>query len=298
MAKIVSVASGKGGVGKSVIAANVGCVLAQRGKRVVMADLDLGGADLHILFGLTNPTYTLTDFLTHKVRSLEEVIQPVGTRLGLYIIPGTGETLAMANLSFSRKKRLIRHLKNVSADVIIIDVGAGTSYHVLDFFLMADHYLAVATADPTAVLDLYRFIKLAGIRRVLGEFLARDPMADMLSKQEFTSVEHVLEETEKMDSGSRELATMALQGFSPALVLNRMTSRWRVNTLQLKKLLREYVGGNLVVLGEIPDDPEMERAVRTYMPVVEGAAHSPSAQAFQGIVDELLKQFEGSSPPT
>ena len=65
MATIISIASGKGGVGKSVIAANLALLLAKKGKRVTLADLDVGGADIHILFGLMNPPLTLTDFLSH-----------------------------------------------------------------------------------------------------------------------------------------------------------------------------------------------------------------------------------------
>ena len=96
----------------------------------------------------------------------------------LRLIAGTGETLITANLPHARKKRLIRHLQKLDADIILVDVGAGTSYHALDFFLLADYFLAVATPDPTSVLDLYRFIKLAAIRKVLSAFLARDPVAE------------------------------------------------------------------------------------------------------------------------
>ena len=148
MAQIISIASGKGGVGKSVVASNLAILLAQRAQRVILADLDLGGADSHILFGLVNPPLTLTDFLNHRVPSLLDVAQPLSQHPNLRIIPGTGETLATANLAYSKKKRLIRHFQELDADVIVVDIGAGTSYHALDFFLMADHHLAVATPDP------------------------------------------------------------------------------------------------------------------------------------------------------
>ncbi len=88
-------------------------------------------------------------------------------------------------MPYAKKKQLFRHLKNLQAEVIIVDIGAGTSYHALNFFLMADHHVTVATPDPTSVLDLYRFIKLAAIRRVLSSFLARGAMADALSDRDF-----------------------------------------------------------------------------------------------------------------
>jgi flagellar biosynthesis protein FlhG len=294
MARIVSIASGKGGVGKSVVAANLALLLARKGQRVVLADLDIGGADSHILFGLLNPPLTLTDFLNRRVERLEDVAQALPVHSGLRIIPGTGDTLATANMAYSKKKRLIRHFQEIQADTIVVDIGAGTSYHALDFFLMADHHLVVATPDPTSVLDLYRFIKLAAIRRVLSSFLARDAMAEALSDRDFSSVEEVLDVAGKTDEAGRGVAESTLRTFQPALILNRVSGRSRVNVLQLRKLLKEYVGGDLTLLGEIPDDPAMERAVRTYLPVVDSDPSAPAAIALAKIADALMPLFIAS----
>jgi flagellar biosynthesis protein FlhG len=296
MARIVSIASGKGGVGKSVVAANLALLLAKKGQRAVLADLDIGGADSHILFGLLNPSLTLTDFLNHRVERLEDVAQSLPVHSGLRIIPGTGDTLATANMAYSKKKRLIRHFQEIQADVIVVDIGAGTSYHALDFFLMADHHLAVATPDPTSVLDLYRFIKLAAIRRVLSMFLARDVMAEGLADRDFSSVEEVLDVAGKTDEVGRGIAESTLRTFQPALILNRISGRSRVNVLQLRKLLKEYVGGDLTLLGEIPDDPAMERAVRSYLPVVDNDPASPAAMALGKIADTLLQILSVPAP--
>lgn len=289
MAQIVSIASGKGGVGKSVVAANLALLLAKSGRRVVLADLDIGGADSHILFGLLNPPLTLTDFLARRVERLDDVAQALPVQGGLRIIPGTGDTLATANMAYSKKKRLIRHFQDIDADVVVADIGAGTSYHALDFFLMADHHLAVATPDPTSVLDLYRFIKLAAIRRVLSSFLARDAMAEALSERDFSSVEEVLDVAGKTDEAGRGIAETTLRTFQPALILNRISGRSRVNVLQLRKLLKEYVGGDLLLLGEVPDDPAMERAVRAYLPVVESEPASPAAVALARVAEALIQ---------
>jgi flagellar biosynthesis protein FlhG len=281
MAHTISIASGKGGVGKSVVAANLALDLARKGKQVVLADLDIGGADAHVLFGHLHPTHTLTDFLTHRT---------------LRIIPGTGDTLATANMSYSQKTRLIRNFEEIHADVIIVDIGAGTSYHALDFFLMADHHVVVATPDPTSVLDLYRFIKLAAIRRVLSMFLMRDIMTEGLANRDYCSVEEVLEVAGKTDESGRTIAESTLQAFKPALVLNRVSGRARVNVPQLKKLLKDYVGGDLTLLGEIPEDPAMEQAVRAYTPVIQHAPSSPAATALTKMGETLLHML--STPST
>lgn len=291
MATIISIASGKGGVGKSVIAANLAVLLAKKGKRVTLADLDIGGADIHILFGLMNPPLTLTDFLNRRVERLEDIAYALPVHSSLTLIPGTGDTLATANMPYAKKKRLIRHLKNLQSDIVIVDIGAGTSYHALDFFLMADHHVTVATPDPTSVLDLYRFIKLAAIRRVLASFLARGAMADALSDRDFCSVEEVLEVAGHTDEASRVVAETALRTFHPALILNRLSGRAHVNVAALKKLLTEYIGGDLTLLGEVPDDSAMERAVRGYLPVADREPAAPAAVALAAIADALLTRM-------
>lgn len=288
MAHIISIASGKGGVGKSVVAASLGLLLARRRKHVILADLDVGGANLHILFGQMNPPRTLTDFLERREESLESVLQsPLPALPNLTLLAGTGDTLGTANPAYATKKKLIRHLKGLTADVILIDVGAGTNYHALDFFLMADVHVAVATPDPPSVLDVYRFIKLAAIRRVLAAFVARDPMKEALSDRDFASIEEVLETAGKTDAAGRITAEETLKRFRPHLIVNRTSGKTRLNTLHLRKLLQEYVGGDLAVLGEIPEDDAVERSVRAYLPVVEYAPASPAAVALTQIAERL-----------
>ncbi len=287
MATIISIASGKGGVGKSVLAANLALLLARGGRRVVLADLDVGGADSHILFGLLHPTATLTDFLERRIERLDEVAQTVTFEPRLRLLPGTGDTLATANMAYARKKRLIRHFREMEADVIVADIGAGTSYHALDFFLMADHHIAVATPDPTSVLDLYRFVKLAAIRRVLSGFLARGAMAEALSERDFASVAEVLSVAGQTEADGGALAESALRTFRPWLIINRTANGSKVNVLGLRNLLKEYVGGDLALLGEIPEDRAVERSVRGFLPVAESEPQAPATRALRAIADRI-----------
>jgi len=289
MSTIISVASGKGGVGKSMVVSNLGLLLARKGHRVILVDMDIGGANLHILFGMFHPPSTLTDFFSNRSTNLEDLAHPLASPFSLRLIPGTGETLITANLQHAKKKRLIRHLQKLDADIILVDVGAGTSYHTLDFFLLADYFLAVATPDPTSVLDLYRFIKLAAIRKVLTAFLARDPIAETLLSQDFHSVTEVLEAVGRTSESGVKLAQQALHGFQPALILNRMTQKSRINTLQLQHLLKQYVGADLSVLGNIPEDPHVQQSILKYLPVVELSPKAPAAIAFEQVTENLLK---------
>ncbi|MBH0199146.1 MAG: P-loop NTPase [Nitrospira sp.] len=283
MATLISVASGKGGVGKSVVASSLALALAKTGRSVVLADLDVGGADAHILFGHLHPPVTLTDFLAKRVSRLEDVALPVTCHPTLRLIAGTGETLATANMPYARKKRLMTHFQRLDADVVVIDIGAGTSFHALDFFLMADVHLAVTTPEPTAVLDVYRFIKLAAIRRVLSSVLARSPMSEVLSSRDFTSVKEVMDVAGATDAEGRDAAAAALHSFRPGLIVNRTSGRSRVNVLYLRKILQDYVGGDLMLLGEIPEDPAVPESVRNFLPVIEAAPASPAAKSLLAV---------------
>ncbi|MDT3778461.1 P-loop NTPase [Nitrospira sp. MA-1] len=289
---IVSVASGKGGVGKSMVVSNLGLLLAKKGLRVTLVDMDIGGANLHILFGMFHPPSTLSDFLTNTLKNLNETAHPIPGPSSLKLIPGTGETLITANLQHAKKKRLIRHLHKLEADIILVDVGAGTSYHALDFFLLADFFLAVATPDPTSVLDLYRFIKLAAIRKVLTAFSARDPVAESLLDKDFHSIAAVLEAVGKTSESGVATAQEALKRFQPALILNRMTPKSRINTLHLQHLLKQYVGTDLSILGKIPEDIQVQQSILKYLPVVELAPSSPATNALKQIADNVLEMVE------
>ncbi|GJL58078.1 MAG: hypothetical protein NPIRA03_09350 [Nitrospirales bacterium] len=286
---IISVASGKGGVGKSMVVSNLGLLLAKKGLRITLVDLDIGGANLHIMFGMFHPPSTLTDFLTNTLTNLNEIAHPISSLSSLKLIPGTGETLITANMQHAKKKRLIRHLQKLDADIILVDVGAGTSYHALDFFLLADYFLAVATPDPTSVLDLYRFIKLAAIRKVLTAFLARDPVANALLDKDFHSVTAVLEAVGRTNESGVAYAQEALNKFQPALILNRMTPKSRINTLHLQHLLKQYVGTDLSILGHIPEDMHVQQSILKYLPVVELVPTSPAIIALDQIADNVLE---------
>ena len=130
---------------------------------------------------------------------------------------------------------------------------------------------------------------MAGIRKVLTAFLARDPIAEALLSKDFHSVTEVLEAVGRTSESGVALAQQALQGFQPALILNRMTSKSRINTLHLQNLLKQYVGADLSVLGNIPEDPQVQQSILKYLPVVEFSPKAPAALAFEQIAENVLK---------
>lgn len=170
--QIWSFGGGKGGIGKSLLAAALGWHLARMGKRVILVDADLGGANLHTCFGLSGPNLTLGDFIRHRVERIEEVAQETGCP-GLRLIGGAWDFLGAANINYNQKLRVLNRIRSLEVDVVLMDLGAGTSYNIIDFFLIADVGLLTVVPEPTSIENGYRFIKSALYRRLrraaLGE---------------------------------------------------------------------------------------------------------------------------------
>ena len=134
--KIWAIAGGKGGTGKTVITSNLGVGLAILGYKVILIDGDLGGADLHLSFGIPVPRRNLNDFLSGRVPTLDDVILPTKSD-NLSLICGGSELIGLANLHHQRKEKLKRHINRLDADYILVDLGAGTAYNTLDFFIIS-----------------------------------------------------------------------------------------------------------------------------------------------------------------
>jgi len=266
---------------------NLALLLAKSGKKVCLVDLDIGGADAHLLFGLFEPKYSLTDFLSRKVDSLAEVVHTLYSFYGLQIIPGTGSTLQTANMTYQEKQRLLRGISALDVDVILLDVGAGTSYHSLDFFMSSDVQICITIPEPTSIMDFYGFLQLATIRKVLGSFLSQSEVGKTLKKRNFSNLNEVFELAEQTQQGAKEKAQKALHYFHPLLVINCGIPNTRVNTTKLKQLITKYLGIDIPQLGQIPDDPAIKDALRAYIPVCELSPKSPASLAIKQITNKI-----------
>ena len=288
----ISVGSGKGGTGKSMVVANIGLLLARTGRRVCVIDLDLGGPDIHILYGLFKPESRLTDFLSRKVEALGDIVQTLDAFGVLQIIAGSGDTLRSANMSFQEKQRLLRGLSSLDADVLLLDVGAGAGYHALDFFMFSDIQICVTNPEPTAILDFYNFLQLATIRQALGGFLSQSDIGKALKEKNFQTLTEVFALADEIQPGAREKIQQSLTSFNPLLVTNMAGESAKINKLGLRKLAAKYLGISIPDLGEIPYDNAVQESVRAYLPVCEYFPTAPAAIALAAISAKLERVID------
>jgi flagellar biosynthesis protein FlhG len=155
--RIVTVASGKGGVGKTNTSVNMALAYARMGKKVVVMDADLGLANVNVILNMI-PKYNLYHVI-RKQKTMREIL--VETEYGISIVAGASGFSKIANLTDEERLNFIEELSTLSnADIIIIDTGAGVSINVVDFIAAADDAVIITTPEPTAITDAYGIIKI------------------------------------------------------------------------------------------------------------------------------------------
>jgi flagellar biosynthesis protein FlhG len=156
--KVITVASGKGGVGKTNVVVNLAIACQRLGKRVLIFDADLGLANIDIIFGL-NPKHNIEEIIAGK-KDLSQVI--VQGPEDVSIIPASSGVQELTNLTEGQKMHLLNEfdILNNMYDVLLIDTGAGVSSNVIYFNMAAEERIIVVTPEPTSVTDAYALIKI------------------------------------------------------------------------------------------------------------------------------------------
>jgi flagellar biosynthesis protein FlhG len=291
--RIIAVGGGKGGIGKSLVSANLGIALAQRGSSVVLFDADLGGANLHSCLGVPQPQLTLSDFIDKRVERLDQVAVPTGIER-LRLISGARDVLDAANPRHGEKQKLLRHLRALDVDFVVVDLGAGTGFNVLDFFLIADVGIVVLLPEPTSIENAYRFIKAAFFRRLQlmdKELGCTELIAAALSGVEGgprTPFELVTQARERFPDSAARLE-LAVNGFRPQLVLNQARTRGDHDLgAQVASAWKKFFGLELGYLGAVAHDDAAWKAVRALKALLVAEPQSAAASGVLRVAENLL----------
>ena len=281
--KVIAIGCSKGGVGKSLFAANLGVLLSSKGYRTVVMDLDLGGANLHLYLGETSLKWNINDYLDKKVINLQEIMTKC--RYGPRLIGGDSSQLGAANISFSRKIRLLNAIRQIDADFIITDLGGDTTYNIIDFFLSADHGIVMMTCDPAAYLDAYSFIKTACYRKLNRLFgpeskyrTSKDnALEDLIHEATMSKngsrvqiIEELIERVRKHQPQNLQLINEVISTFNPYLIVNKVThdNDGILAVKRIQKVSKQMLSIKVKYLGNLPYQKEIELSVRELIPIV------------------------------
>jgi len=292
--QIWAVGGGKGGIGKSTVSILLAFWLARMGKRTILADLDLGGANLHTLMGIKSPPKTLNDFVTRRIDSLEEVCIETDVE-DLRLICGTSDVLTMANPHVAQKIKIIQHIRKLDADYIVLDLGAGTSFNVLDFFLAAERKIVVLTPQPTSIQNAYSFVRNAVYRR-LSKLASQQPALQALIKSAMDennelrvrTIRDLLEVVEDI-SGKEMMETLQkeIEAIRPAVITNMVTNSTDKNAGRVIQLVSEkYLMIYPQNYGGVAFDKQINQLVSDMVPITK---LMQSSDAFANTYDITMK---------
>lgn len=292
--KVWAIGGGKGGVGKSLVTANLSICLSLMGHKVIAIDLDLGGANLHTCLGVPIPGQTLSDYVSKKVRSLNELVTPTAIE-NLYIISGAQDDVGVANLRHMQKSKILNQLGELDADYILLDLGAGTNFNTLDFFISADQGILVALPEPTSIENTYRFIKSVYHRKLktVEEFLEIGPLIDQAMNAKIGQnappvdlINKILEINPEM--GQKLKSEMSK--FSPKLIINQVRTQTDADIGHSMKIIcKKYFGIDLDYIGYLDYDATVWQSVKKRKPLLMEFPNSSLVGHFDRIVYKLLK---------
>ena len=301
--RILPIASGKGGVGKSLVAANLSVALAQTGKKVVLVDLDLGASNLHLIIGHRAPRVGIGTFLNDSRADFNHVVTDTDIP-NLRFIPGDAEIPGSANLKPAQKNALARRLLGLDADVLVLDLGAGTHQSILDFFLLSGQGIVVTAPTVTATLNAYLFLKNAVFRLMYSSFSKGSEAYEYLEKlrKDGSSLQKLyipklLEAVKEVDPVSWQKLKDRLALFHPRLIMNMIANPKDADKAQkIRRSCVEYLDLQLEHLGVIYRDTMQDAALSARLPIVLYKPQSILSQAIYRIADKVLQSEEDAVP--
>ncbi|NOY23204.1 MAG: MinD/ParA family protein [Acidobacteria bacterium] len=245
--QIWAIGGGKGGTGKSFITSGLGVCLAEKGLKVVMVDADFGGANLHTYCALPKPARSYGEFVREGVPLNELLIEtPIP---GVSLIAGDLNSSGANPLTYALKIKFFRQLRKLDANVVLLDLGAGSHHKTLDAFLEADRMIVVTVPERMAIENLYVFIKSAFFRKLSPLFKKagiHEEARNVWMRREDYGIRSMDDFTEYLSnhfSGFGQLFKEAMRYFRVHIVLNKVRDYRQTETgFAIKSMAEKYLG--------------------------------------------------------
>ena len=299
---ILPISGGKGGIGKSVIAANLAISLALNAKRlhrrVIVMDCDFGSSNLSSLLNITNQSVSLRDFLLNGKSKLNDIV--LGTHIdSLKVINSRNNPVDWYELLYSQRMRLIRHIMKLEADYIILDLGAGTANNVIDFFLISDEGIVVLNPEPCSVLSTYNLLKKCIYRKLAMEFRGEERGREIVSVvlqwingfdfQRSYSLLNLYERIDKIDKQISERVANILKEFRPKLIVNKVEKKRELEFGSwFKSSVKQRLGIDLDYIGFIYYSDEVKISTKKLKTVFEEFPAGTTVKCLDSIAKNIL----------
>ncbi len=296
-------------MGKSIFSVALGTLLADAGHSVILADLDLGAANIHACLGILKKTATIADFIQKKAASLEDILIDT-SRSNLKLISGADFMPGMANPAYWMKLKIMRHIRSLPADIVILDLGAGVHFNTLDFFGVADRGIVVTSPEPGAVMNAYGFIKGALFRKLQSIFRKHSEINSLVESESIKSegenrltLEQFAEEVKRIDPELYPLINEVEQSFNPALVVNRVPAgQSHILVKNLIALCTDKLGIKMEHIGNLPDMREISDYLLNITGFIDAKAGKLYRSSVKSIINRLnvpvTKERPGTKPDT
>lgn len=292
--QILPIASGKGGVGKSLLSANLAIALGQAGKKVVLCDLDLGASNLHLAIGQNVKNKSIGTYLTDKME-FKDIIEPTEYE-NVSFIAGDSQIPGLTSLKAAQKTKLLRNLRSIDTDFLILDLGAGTHQIILDMFLQTPQGLLVTAPTVTATLDGYLFLKNCIFRLMYTTYKKGSAGHEFLEKIRKNSeqlkrlyIPQLAQALEKIDPENTKLFKARTEQFCPRLILNMIEDpKDASSATRIRNSCKQYLGLEIDCLGLMFRDHLQEKALSSRLPVIVYKPKSVLSQAIYRIAEKVI----------
>jgi len=294
--RIYAVGGGKGGTGKSFITASLGTILAQQGKKVLLVDLDLGASNLHTFLALGKPQLSLKQYFHKEVHDINDVV--VQTKQpNLSIISSAGCSLEIANLYYAQKVKLIRAIKKLSYDYLFIDLGSGTHYNTLDFYLISNEGIIITTPEPISVENMFRFLKSIYLRKI--KTVLRDNNLNVICQEYLKKIKNskiksfsdIINFVKQYDAENDANIENCIKDQKIGLILNQF--RWQVNKdfgHDLTNICNKHLYFNYHFLGNVSSDHKVGDATMKDKVFVNEYGYAKTAKEIYNIVRVIVDE--------
>ncbi|MDM8515905.1 P-loop NTPase [Desulfobacterales bacterium HSG16] len=296
---IIPIASGKGGVGKSVLAANLAIALARMGHTTTAVDLDLGGANLYSCLGIPNRFPGIGDFMKSGNIKFNDLI--IDTKIpNLKFLPGDGKTPFMADISFEQRRLLLKKIKSIPSRYVILDLGAGTVFNTLNFYGLAYKGIIITSFETSSIMNFIMFLKNFMLRVIVNVAQTNKKALDIMLaafnqpiSAESLTVGSMIDKIAKIDPQLAEHARKMCSLYRPRIVFNMGDHPDELNVLKkLDATIKQGLSIDADYFGFIFFDEAVRMSARKRTVLMTSQPYSKAAAGIKTIAERVATKWD------